>query len=142
MPARGEFVIFDRSWYGRVLVERVEKLCPRPAWQRAFGEIAVFERMHADDGFLILKFWLHVTKQEQLRRFRERERDPFKEYKIGASDWRSRKRWRSYVEAADEMIERTHEPHAPWHVIAGDDKHYARIAVLHAVVEQLEAALA
>ena len=142
MPGRGELVIFDRSWYGRVLVERVEKLCPRPAWKRAFGEIAAFERMHADDGCVIVKFWLHVTKAEQLRRFREREKDPFKEYKLGASDWRSRKHWRAHVEAADEMLERTHGPHAPWHVIAGDDKHYARIAVLHAVVERLGAVLA
>jgi len=141
MPARGELVIFDRSWYGRVLVERVEKLCPRPAWQRAFGEIAAFEQAHADDGCVIMKFWLHVTKQEQLRRFREREKDPFKEYKIGASDWRSRKHWRAYIEAAEEMLERTHRPHATWHVIPGDDKHHARIAVLQAVVEGLEKAL-
>jgi len=140
MPARGELVIFDRSWYGRVLVERVEKLCPRPAWRRAYDEIAAFERMHADDGCVIAKFWLHVTKPEQLRRFREREKDPFKEYKIGASDWRSRKHWRAYIDAAEEMIERTHAPHAPWHVIAGDDKHHARIAVLHAVVQRLEQA--
>ena len=141
MPRRCELVIFDRSWYGRVLVERVEKLCPRTAWQRAFGEIAAFERMHADDGCVIVKFWLHVSKQEQLRRFREREKDPFKEYKIGASDWRSRKQWRAYVEAAEEMLERTHARHAPWHVIPGDDKHHARIAVLHAVVDRLEKSL-
>jgi polyphosphate kinase 2 (PPK2 family) len=137
MPARGELVIFDRSWYGRVLVERVEKLCERSAWRRAFDEIVFFEEMHADDGCVIMKFWLHVTKQEQLRRFREREKDPFKEYKIGASDWRSRKHWREYIDAAEEMLERTHRPNAAWHVISGDDKHHARIAVLHAVVERL-----
>ena len=141
MPARGELVIFDRSWYGRVLVERVEKLCERSAWRRAFDEIVSFEQMHADDGCVIVKFWLHVTKQEQLRRFRERERDPFKEYKIGTSDWRSRKHWRAYIDAAEEMLERTHRPNAAWHVISGDDKHHARMTVLHAVVERLSKVL-
>lgn len=141
MPARGEIAIFDRSWYGRVLVERVEGFCRVDEWKRAFDEIVAFETTHALSGALIVKFWLQVSKQEQLRRFRTREKDPFKEYKITDEDWRNRRQWRAYERAADEMFARTSTELCPWTLIAGDDKRHARITVLETLVERLRAAL-
>ncbi len=140
MPGRGEIVIFDRSWYGRVLVERVEGLAKRVDWQRAYDEIAAFERMHVAAGVTLVKFWLHISKSEQLRRFRDRERDPFKEYKIGPDDWRNRKRWKAYVTAADAAFARTHAASRAWTLVSGEDKQHARLAVLQTVVRRLAAA--
>jgi len=141
MPARGEVAIFDRSWYGRVLVERVEKFCTKAEWQRAFDEIAAFEQTHTASGAVLVKFWLQVSKKEQLKRFRAREEDPFKEYKITDDDWRNRDKWKQYAVAANEMFARTHTAMAPWTLVASDDKLFARIRVLETVVQRLEAAL-
>ena len=141
MPAKGEIVIFDRSWYGRVLVERVEKLCRKAEWTRAYEEINSFEQQYAAYGAVMVKFWLHVSKKEQLRRFRERETDPFKEYKVTDEDWRNRKRWDQYVQAADEMFKRTHTKHAPWVIVSGEDKRHARVKVVETVVTRLERAI-
>ncbi len=137
MPPRGGFVIFDRSWYGRVLVERVEGFATAPAVERAYREICEFERHYTDDGIAILKLWLHVSNEEQLRRFEERAADPFKRYKLTDEDWRNRDRWDDYVEAADEMFERTHTEDAPWVLISGENKRNARLAVLTAVRNHL-----
>jgi polyphosphate kinase 2 (PPK2 family) len=142
MPARGGITIFDRSWYGRVLVERVESLATQEQWRRAYEEIRAFERMHVDDGTVLIKFWLHVSREEQLRRFRDRETDPFAEYKLTPDDWRNRRRSRHYVDAAEEMLRETHAPNAPWVLVPGDDKEFARIRVIEEVVQRLDAALA
>jgi len=141
MPARGGIAVFDRSWYGRVLVERVEKLCPKEAWKRAYEEIVAFEGALAAGGAVLAKFWLHVSKKEQLRRFRERQRDPFKEYKITPEDWRNRRKWDAYVKAAGAMFRKTHTKAAPWTLVSGEDKRHARLAVLETVVRGLRAAL-
>jgi polyphosphate kinase 2 (PPK2 family) len=136
MPARGELVIFDRSWYGRLLVERVEGLASADEWERAYREIAEFERLYADSGVALLKIWLQVTKQEQLRRFEQRASDPFKRYKLTDEDWRNRERWDDYMAAADEMFERTHSEAAPWLLVSGEHKRHARLAVLSAVLDR------
>ena len=137
MPRRGQMVIFDRSWYGRVLVERVEGFCTDAEWKRAYREISDFERTLVDSGQVVIKFWLHVSKKEQLSRFRAREKDPFKEYKITEEDWRNRKQWDAYVAAADEMFRKTHTTKAPWHAIAGEDKWHARLQVVRTVTAAL-----
>jgi len=141
MPKRGEVVVFDRSWYGRVLVERVERLAKPKEWHRAYKEIRAFETMHAKAGVVIVKFWLHVSSAEQLRRFRERERDPFKEYKIGPEDWRNRRNRRKYDRAADDMFRKTHTKALPWSLVSGEDKQHARLEVLRTVVRRLQEAL-
>ncbi|MCD0503577.1 polyphosphate:AMP phosphotransferase [Bordetella petrii] len=141
LPRQGRIAIFDRSWYGRVLVERVERLAAPTAWRRAYGEINDFERQLADHGAVVLKFWLAVTADEQLRRFRERERSPFKHFKITAEDWRNRKQWNAYAAAVNDMLARTDTQRAPWHVVPSNDKRYARIQVLRHIVAALEDAL-
>ncbi|PWF21552.1 polyphosphate:AMP phosphotransferase [Corticimicrobacter populi] len=140
LPRHGHIAIFDRSWYGRVLVERVEKFAKPAEWQRAYGEINNFEAQMVANGTLVLKFWLAITKDEQLKRFEERMRSSIKHYKITDEDWRNRNRWNTYKTAADEMLRRTDTPHAPWHVVATNDKRRARIEVLKAVVLALEGA--
>jgi len=140
MPTRGEIGIFDRSWYGRVLVERVEGYCSKAEWRRAYDEINDFERALVDGGTPVIKFWLHVSKKEQLSRFHERQNDPFKKYKITPEDWRNRRRWSRYIEAANEMFSKTHTEHAPWTPIAGDDKWHARCEVLTRVIEEMKMA--
>ena len=137
MPARGEMVIFDRSWYGRVLVERVEGFASPEQYERAYREIREFERHYADDGIAVLKLWLHVSPEEQLRRFEERADDPFKRYKLTDEDWRNRQHWEAYVAAADEMFERTHTEDAPWVLISGENKRHARVEVLRAVRDHM-----
>ncbi len=137
MPRHGQIAIFDRSWYGRVLVERIEGFCTEAEWKRAYREISDFERTLVDNGTVLLKFWLHVSKEEQLRRFRAREKDPFKEYKISDEDWRNRKKWDAYVAAADEMFRKTHKGKAPWHAVAGEDKWHARLQVVRTVTAAL-----
>jgi polyphosphate:AMP phosphotransferase len=141
MPGPGRIAIFDRSWYGRVLVERVEAFCSTREWRRAYGEIADMERELAEAGTLILKFWLHIGEDEQLRRFEDRERTPWKQWKITAEDWRNRKRWPEYERAVEDMVRFTSVPGAPWHVIPFNSKPYGRIAVLDTVVSALDARL-
>lgn len=141
LPRRGRVTIFDRSWYGRVLVERVEKFASEQDWMRAYHEINNFEEELVEAGAVIAKFWLTITKQEQLKRFRERQNTPFKSFKITPEDWRNRKKWGFYERAVCDMIERTSNELAPWHVIPSNDKHYARIEVLKTLCERLERAL-
>jgi polyphosphate:AMP phosphotransferase len=141
LPGRGRITVFDRSWYGRVLVERVEGLASREEWSRAYREINEFERELVDDGIVLVKFWLHVTSAEQLRRFHEREREPWKQHKITAEDYRNRRHENRYELAANEMIERTSTEYAPFELVAADDKHGARLHVLEAVCRRLDDAL-
>ncbi|MEI2415855.1 polyphosphate:AMP phosphotransferase [Orrella sp. JC864] len=141
VPAHGGIAIFDRSWYGRVLAERVEKITPPAHWRRAYEEINDFESQLAEAGAVLVKFWLAVSKDEQLRRFHEREKSPFKQFKITPEDWRNREKWDAYRQAANEMFARTDTRHAPWHVIPADDKRHARVEVLKTIVQALEAAL-
>lgn len=141
VPPQGGITIFDRSWYGRVLVERVEGFCSVADWQRAYAEINRFEEQLYEGGAIVCKFWLQVSKAEQLARFHAREQTPFKRFKITPDDWRNRKRWDDYQQAVGEMVERTSTSRAPWTVIGADDKRYARVEVLKTIVERLDQAL-
>jgi AMP-polyphosphate phosphotransferase len=141
LPRRGHITIYDRSWYGRVLVERVEGFATREEWSRAYREINEFERELVDDGIVLVKFWLQVSSEEQLRRFQERESEPWKQHKISAEDYRNRQRANRYEEAASEMIERNSTEYAPFELVAADDKRGARLAVLEAVCRRLDQAL-
>ncbi len=135
-PSREQLVIFDRSWYGRVLVERVEGFATTAEWQRAYNEINEFERLLHDDGAVIIKFWLHVSPDEQLHRFNERMADSTKRWKMTDEDWRNREKWPQYEVAVEEMLQHTSDP-IPWHLIEANDKRWARIKVLRTVVETL-----
>ena len=141
LPPYGELTVFDRSWYGRVLVERVEHFATDREWRRAYGEINEFERQLVDDGAIVVKLYLQITKDEQLARFRTREADPYKHWKITDEDWRNRKKWPLHNEAAEEMFEKTSTEIAPWTVIAANDKRAARARVVKAVVEAIAGAL-
>lgn len=141
VPRQGRITIYDRSWYGRVLVERVEGFATREEWMRAYREINDFERELSDGGVVLIKFWLHVTAEEQLKRFQEREREPWKHHKISAEDYRNRRRSNQYEAAASEMIARNSTEFAPFQLIAADDKRHARIEVLRTICERLEDAL-
>ncbi len=141
LPPRGNYTIFDRSWYGRVLVERVRGLAARPDWQRAYGEINEFERELAEHRVIVAKFWMSVSPAEQLARFRERDRNPLKRFKVDPEDWANRKHRSAYDRAAGEMIARTSARHAPWYLIPADDKRYARLLVLRRLCERIETAL-
>jgi polyphosphate:AMP phosphotransferase len=134
----GRITIFDRSWYGRVLVERVEALASEAEYRRAYSEIAHFEEQLVRHGILLVKFWLHITKDEQLRRFRDRTGTPHKVWKITDEDWRNRARWADYVPAVDEMVARTSTQVAPWILVEGNDKNFARIKILKTVADRLE----
>ena len=125
--------VFDRTWYGRVLVERVEGLASREQWLRAYDEINDFERSLADEGTIIVKFWLHISEAEQLKRFEQRAADPLKAWKLTDEDWRNRAKRAEYEEAVEDMIDRTDQPRAPWHLIAAESKRYARVAVVRTV---------
>lgn len=138
LPRDGEIVLFDRSWYGRVLVERVEGFAQPHEWRRAYAEINDFEDQMIASGTALLKFWLHLDPDEQLRRFEAREKTDYKKYKIGAEDYRNRRNWDAYVAAVDEMVARTSSSSAPWHLVPANDKRFARVAVLEAVCEALE----
>lgn len=138
LPSRGHIALFDRSWYGRVLVERVEGLATPSEWSRAYREIKEFERSLVDDGATVVKLWLEVDRQTQLKRFVDRAEDPRKAWKITADDWRSRERWDEYSQAVDEMLVRTAAPHAPWTVVEGNDKNYARLKTLRTVLAATE----
>jgi len=141
LPRTGRVTIFDRSWYGRVLVERVEKFCSEDDWMRAYHEINDFEEQLAEAGAVVVKFWLTITKEEQLRRFREREKTPFKSFKITEEDWRNRKKWGDYERAVCDMIERTSNENAPWVLIPANDKYFSRIEILKSLCERLREAL-
>jgi len=141
IPRHGKAVIFDRSWYGRVLVERVEGYCTPDDWTRAYNEINEYEEELADAGAVIVKFWLSITPAEQLRRFKAREATPHKSYKITKDDWRNRAKWPLYERAVEQMIDRTSTRVAPWHVVASDDKLWSRIEVLRLLCKRLEQAL-
>jgi polyphosphate:AMP phosphotransferase len=141
VPRLGRIAIFDRSWYGRVLVERVEGYAKPAAWKRAYDEINDFEAQLAGHGAIVLKFWMAISRDEQLQRFREREQSPYKTFKITPDDWRNRRKWPQYLDAANEMLARTDTPTAPWHVISTDDKRQARLWVLGHIVDAVEKAL-
>jgi len=141
LPRAGRMTIFDRSWYGRVLVERVEGFATEAEWQRAYGEITGFEEHLVTHGVLVMKFWIHITKAEQMKRFRERARTAHKRWKITEEDWRNRKKWADYTMAVDEMVARTSTQVAPWTLVEGNDKLYARIKVLKTLVDRLETRL-
>ena len=142
IPPRGRITIFDRSWYGRVLVERVERFCAVADWTRAYDEINQFEKQLADSGVIVVKFWLQISRAEQLRRFRERERTAFKRFKITPEDWRNRRKWGDYERAVCDMVDRTSTEIAPWTLVEAEDKRYARIKVLKTIVRRIEKALA
>jgi polyphosphate:AMP phosphotransferase len=141
VPECGRIAIFDRSWYGRVLVERVEKFCSVADWTRAYGEINDFEEQLVANGSVVIKFWLQVSKDEQLRRFEERKAVPFKQHKITDEDWRNREKWGDYNLAVCEMVDRTSTEHAPWTLVEANNKHFARLKVLRTMVEAIEKAL-
>jgi polyphosphate kinase 2 (PPK2 family) len=131
--------VFDRSWYGRVLVERVEGFSTREQWLRAYDEINGFERTLADEGMILIKFWLHISSDEQLKRFKSREKDPLKAWKLTDEDWRNREKRDKYKQAVEDMVARTSiEPHAPWHLIPAESKRYARVAVIDTVNREIE----
>ncbi len=141
LPRKGRFTIFDRSWYGRVLVERVEGFCTEVDWRRAYAEINDFEEQLVSSGLVVCKFWLQISKEEQLRRFKQREKIGFKQYKLTKEDWRNRKKQDAYEIAAAEMVDRTSIERAPWTLVAAEDKHHARIHVMQTLVDRLERAL-
>jgi polyphosphate:AMP phosphotransferase len=141
LPPRGNYTIFDRSWYGRVLVERVRGLAARPDWQRAYGEIREFELELAEHGVILAKFWLSVSLEEQAARFQERNRNPLKRFKVDPEDLQNRSQWDAYQAAARDMIALTNTRHAPWVVVPADDKRRARLEVLRRLCERLEAGL-
>ena len=138
MPKAGHVTIFDRTWYGRVMVERIEGFCTKAEWQRAYKEINDMERDLTDAGAIVLKFWMHIDKNEQERRFKARQENPEKQWKITDEDWRNREKWELYEEAVNEMILRTSTKNAPWIVVEGNCKYYARIKVLKIVIEAIE----
>lgn len=142
LPGRGGMAVFDRSWYGRVLVERVDGLAREEEWRRAYEEINGFERAMTDDGAILVKFWLHISEWEQLRRFESRAADPLKQWKLTDADWENREKRPFYEEAVEEMLARTDRPDAPWHVIAAESKRYARVAVLETVIAATEEGMA
>ncbi|MEE9100721.1 polyphosphate:AMP phosphotransferase [Pseudomonas nitroreducens] len=142
MPARRQFTIFDRSWYGRVLVERVEGFASDADWLRAYAEINDFEEQLANYGIVLVKFWLSIDQETQLERFKERESIPFKRFKITEEDWRNRDKWDLYVDAVGDMVDRTSTEIAPWTLVEANDKRFARVKVLKTINDALEAAYA
>lgn len=137
LPESGQIAIYDRSWYGRVMVERIEGFCATEAWKRAYREINQFERQLVDFGAILFKFWIHISKEEQLNRFQARQADKLRSWKLTAEDWRNREKWEPYEEAVNEMLLKTSTVTAPWTVIPGNDKYYARVKVLQTLVEKL-----
>ena len=138
MPKDGHIAIFDRTWYGRVMVERIEGFCTQEEWKRAYKEINDMEKDLADAGAVVLKFWMQIDKKEQEKRFRQRQENPEKQWKITEEDWRNREKWEQYEEAVNEMLIRTSTEYAPWIVVEGNDKYYARLKVLETVIDALE----
>nr|WP_295971622.1 UDP-galactose-lipid carrier transferase [uncultured Bacillus sp.] len=138
IPQYGQITIFDRSWYGRVLVERIEGFAQEEEWKRAYQEINDFEKLLSVDGYLVIKFYLHISMEEQLARFKARAENPFKRWKLTSEDWRNREKWNDYVTAAEEMFAKTDKKNAPWHVIACNDKRFVRIETLKTIVKGME----
>ena len=138
MPKAGHVAIFDRTWYGRVMVERIEGFCTETEWKRAYEEINSMERDLTDAGAIVLKFWMQIDKDEQAKRFRARQENPEKQWKITDEDWRNREKWDQYETAVNEMLVRTSTVNAPWIVVEGNSKYYARIKVLESVVNAIE----
>ena len=141
LPGWGGMAVLDRSWYGRVLVERVEGFASEEAWGRAYEEIVDFETTLAAEGMILVKFFLHTSPEEQLRRFESRRRDPYRAWKLTEEDWRNRQKRAEYEAAVDDMLECTDIPAGPWHVVSAEDKRYARVAVVRTVCEAVESAL-
>jgi len=141
LPGWGGMAVLDRSWYGRVLVERVEGFASRKQWGRAYDEIVEFERTLTAEGMILIKFWLHVSDEEQLRRFKDRAEDPLRSWKLTDEDWRNREKRPKYEQAIEDMLVRTDHKAAPWTVVAGDDKRYARVKVVEKVCKAVEADL-
>ena len=141
VPKAGHIAIFDRTWYGRVMVERLEGFCSENDWMRAYNEINEFEKELHDWGAVIIKFWVQIDKDTQLERFNERQNTPEKQWKITDEDWRNRDKWDAYETAVNEMIQKTSTSYAPWHILESVDKKYARIKALKIVVEELEKVL-
>ena len=141
LPGWGGMAVLDRSWYGRVLVERVEHFATTEQWSRAYEEINDFERALALEGTILIKFWLHISSAEQLRRFERRERDPLKTWKLTDEDWRNRKKRKAYKAAIEDMLEHTDTEWAPWHLVEADSKRYARVKVVETVNAQIEAGM-
>jgi AMP-polyphosphate phosphotransferase len=142
LPGWGGMAVLDRSWYGRVLVERVEGYAEEKQWRRAYREIVDFERTLADEGMIIVKFWMHLSPDEQLKRFKARERDPLKAWKLTAEDWRNREKWPQYQAAVEEMLDRTNHARAPWVLVEAEDKRWARVKVTESVVAAIETGMA
>jgi polyphosphate kinase 2 (PPK2 family) len=138
LPGWGGMTVYDRSWYGRVLVERVEGFATEEQWRRAYGEIVEFERTLAAEGSIFAKFWLHISDEEQLRRFERRLHDPLKAWKITDEDWRNREKRPQYVEAVEDMLVRTDTQEAPWILVEAESKRFARVKVMECVIEQIE----
>jgi polyphosphate:AMP phosphotransferase len=141
VPRAGMITIYDRSWYGRVLVERLERFATEPEWRRAYRELNEFERELSEHGVIVLKFWLHISKEEQLKRFRDREGTLYKRHKMDAEDWRNRRKWSSYEIAVGDMLALTSSRHAPWHLVAANNKRHARLEIIRTSCRQIEAAL-
>jgi polyphosphate kinase 2 (PPK2 family) len=137
LPDCGQIAIFDRSWYGRVMVERIEGFCTEAEWKRSYREINYFERQLVNFGTIIFKFWLHISPEEQLARFQSRSGDKLRSWKLTDEDWRNREKWGQYQEAVNEMLLKTSTTIAPWTVVEGNSKPYARIKTLRTVVEKL-----
>ncbi len=137
LPESGQIAIFDRSWYGRVMVERIEGFCSESDWKRAYREINQFERQLVDFGTILFKFWLQISKTEQLQRFESRANDPLRRWKLTEEDWRNREKWNVYAQAVDEMLLKTSTVTAPWTIVEGDDKYYSRVKVLKTLVDKL-----
>ena len=141
LPGWGGMAVFDRSWYGRVLVERVEGLADREQWLRAYEEINNFERSLADEGMILVKIWMHISDEEQLRRFEKRKQNPLKSWKLTDEDWRNREKRDAYAEAVEDMLARTDQPYAPWSPIAAESKRFARVEVIRTVIARVEAGM-
>jgi len=142
LPEHGQIVVFDRSWYGRVLVERVEGFASSPEWHRAYDEINDFERMLLADGMRLVKLFLHITPEEQMRRFRNRLTDPLKRWKLSYEDFRNRARWKDYEAAIEDMILKTSSKRAPWHLIPANNKPFARLAAFRVIADRLSRGVA
>ena len=137
LPESGQIAIFDRSWYGRVMVERIEGFCKEEEWKRAYREINQFERQLVDYGTILFKFWIHIGNDEQLRRFESRSADKLRSWKLTDEDWRNREKWDQYFAAVEEMILKTSTLSAPWTIVEGNDKYYSRVKVLKTMVDKL-----
>ncbi|MEG2053911.1 MAG: phosphate--AMP phosphotransferase, partial [Oscillospiraceae bacterium] len=141
LPKTGHIAIFDRSWYGRVMVERLEGFCSTNDWQRAYNEINEFEKMLTDWGAVVIKFWIHIDKDTQLQRFNMRQNTPEKQWKITDEDWRNREKWDEYEVAVDEMLQKTSTANAPWYIVQSNDKKYARVKTLKIITDAIDKAL-